>query len=83
MTQNNTVRVMNTITGQIQTIRASLARHPVFGEALVEVNDDVKPYAAALHVAQSPEDFTETHPDKVVTDPKPYGEDYTVNEVGY
>lgn len=79
MTQDNQVRVMNTLTGQIQMTRASLARHPIFGAALVEVKDEVKPYAAALHRAQPPGDFTETHPDKVVS----VGEDeqMTMNEV--
>lgn len=79
MTNETQVRVMNTITGQIQMIRASLANHPIFGVALVEVQDEVKPYAVELHVEQTPEDFRDTHPNKVVWDLE--GEDYTVNEV--
>lgn len=61
----DTVRVLNTVTGQIAVVPRTQFEHPVFGRCLVEVKDEVKPYAAPLYQGKTVEEFQAAYPHKL------------------
>jgi len=65
MKSQDTVRVINSVTGGAATMPRRIAEHPVFGRALVEVKEGSKPYAPELYQEQSVEEFIEAHPGKL------------------
>lgn len=65
MKHSDKVRVVNSVTGGAATVPRWLAEHPVFGKALVEVKEGVKPHTPELYKSQTPEEYTDTHPAKL------------------
>lgn len=65
--ENTQALVMNTVTGRVDRIPRKLLDHAVLGKNLVEVEEGTKPYATELHKSQTVEEFTERHPDKLVS----------------
>ncbi len=63
---NDTVRVLNTVTGAEGRIARHLFEHPVFGAKLVELVPGAKSFVPETFHAQDPEVFEESHEDKVV-----------------
>lgn len=55
---NELVRVLNTQTGRVGTIRRRLLDHAILGKNLVEVEEGRKPYAPELYRSRTPEEFT-------------------------
>lgn len=55
----DTVKALNTISGQVATLPVRIVSHPVLGKHLVEVADDAKPYAPELYKSKSAEEFLE------------------------
>lgn len=63
-----TVRVINTQTGQTGSVPRRVFNHPVLsGGSLVEVEHDMKPYAPELYRPRTTEEFSADYPDRVVT----------------
>ena len=63
------IDVLNTATGAKGRIAKKFFDHPAFnpgGKILVEVKPGTKPYASKTYKAQTPEQFKEKHPERVV-----------------
>lgn len=73
----DTVRVVNVVTGGVDTLPRRIAEHPVFGKSLVEVKPGTKPHTPELYSGQTVEDYTSNHPGKLPDneeDPTTYSE---------
>lgn len=56
------VWVRNTVSGQVSTVRKSIAEHKVLGKNLLIVDEDAKSYVPELYKSKSKEEFEITHP---------------------
>lgn len=66
MMNNDTVNVLNTLTGQTGKIRRVLFENPRINSGiLVEVKQDTKPFVKELYSPKTPEEFEEAHADKL------------------
>lgn len=55
-----TVKALHTISGQVADVPVKYIGHPVLGQYLVAVDDEVKSYAPELYKPKSVEEFTST-----------------------
>ena len=55
----NTVKAINTISGQVAPVLKKIVDHPILGKNLVEVVDDAKSYAPELYKPKTVKEFTE------------------------
>jgi len=54
----DTVKALNTISGQVADVAVRIVNHAVLGKNLVAVGDDTKSYSPDLYKSKTKEEFT-------------------------
>lgn len=57
----NTIRVINTLNGQVRVVPASLMDQPNFAEVNVPVGEEVKSFDRDTYTPKSAAEFTQVH----------------------
>jgi hypothetical protein len=75
------VKALDTISGQVATVRERIATHPILGQNLVIVDEDQKPYAPGFYQPKTVEEYVETRKPRSHKDPEPEVEEPEVAEI--